>query len=346
MDKLLFQMPCLSESRRINSIEIYERLFDKKVDKRYLESSVQKFLLLNKKNMDFLGVTVEVSGAGRDLSMRFLSSNYIGAVPIKMPYDGIAHKDFQVKPRFENDENSYSKLTDLLGLLDYSIIPEYTDSEPLVFPLRLRPPLYYEAVKYIELFKKAYEYNWVQFKVISKIHSYPKAGTNWNHYALRSSDPYMQLKYEANDSVFSVDHIDWQALKYVFMLSKNIIMSPSVPTRIRYKYREIIQQILNKTIDISDVKTDHFAVHSNDPVCIKNAKKQANIILARNSTVCMAWRMDIAELFERYVQHIVSVAVKNYSGTVKANEKIRGRGNIPYWGLKYLFQFFLLFFLL
>ena len=58
--------------------------------------------------------------------------------------------------------------------------------------------------------------------------------------------------------------------------------------------------------------------------------------MARNSTVCMAWRMDIAELFERYVQHIVSVAAKNYSGTVKANEKISGRGNIPYWGLKYL----------
>ena len=35
MEKLFFQMPCLSESYEIRSQEIYERLFDKSVDKRY-----------------------------------------------------------------------------------------------------------------------------------------------------------------------------------------------------------------------------------------------------------------------------------------------------------------------
>lgn len=40
MEKLFFQMPCLSESHEIKSQEIFERLFDKKVDKRYLESAV------------------------------------------------------------------------------------------------------------------------------------------------------------------------------------------------------------------------------------------------------------------------------------------------------------------
>jgi len=47
MDNLFFKMPCLSESQELKSKEIYEKLFDKKVDKRYLESAVQKFLLLN-----------------------------------------------------------------------------------------------------------------------------------------------------------------------------------------------------------------------------------------------------------------------------------------------------------
>ena len=94
-------MPCLSVSNEIKSIEIYERLFDKKVDKRYLESAVQKFLLLNKKMFSFIGIDLEMNGTGSDLSIKFKTSGYIGAIPVKMPYDGIAHKDFQIIPRFE-----------------------------------------------------------------------------------------------------------------------------------------------------------------------------------------------------------------------------------------------------
>ena len=104
MEKLFFQMPCLSESYEIRSQEIYERLFDKSVDKRYLESAVQKFLLLNKKMFSFAGISLEMNGTGSNLSIRFRTTGYIGAIPIKMPYDGIAHKDFQIIPRFDNSD--------------------------------------------------------------------------------------------------------------------------------------------------------------------------------------------------------------------------------------------------
>lgn len=46
--------------------------------------------------------------------------------------------------------------------------------------------------------------------------------------------------------------------------------------------------------------------------------------------------MDMAELFERYVQTVVTRAARELSGTTSANGKIRGRGSIPYWGQKYL----------
>ena len=127
MEKLFFQMPCLSESYEIRSQEIYERLFDKSVDKRYLESAVQKFLLLNKKMFSFAGITLEMNGTGSDLSIRFRTTGYIGAIPIKMPYDGIAHKDFQIIPRFDNSDHIFSDLTQLLSKLEYSISPEYAD---------------------------------------------------------------------------------------------------------------------------------------------------------------------------------------------------------------------------
>lgn len=41
-------------------------------------------------------------------------------------------------------------------------------------------------------------------------------------------------------------------------------------------------------------------------------------------------------LFERYVQLVVSRAVRKFSGTVYTNPPIGGHGQIPSWGLRYL----------
>lgn len=336
MDKLFFQMTCLSESRELNNKEIYEKLFDKKVDKRYLESAVQKFILLNKRMLDFLGVEVVLTGADRNLSLCFKASNKIGAIPIRMPYDGIAHKDFQVLPRFDSKKETIAELTQLLSVLEYSITPEYADGEPLTLPLQLRPPLYYEAVKYIELFEKAYKYAWVKFEVVNKEHSYPKSNTNWPKHALMVSDPRKALQFPSRDNVFSKNHKEWQELKYVFDLAQEIITNATVPASIRFKYQDRVMSMQRKVASITSCKTNSLPIHASDPPCIKDLKVQANVLLQKDSNICMAWRMDMAELFERYVQHIVTNSIKGLSGTMVSNGKISGSGNIPQWGLKYL----------
>jgi len=243
MDKLFFKMSCLSESQELKSKEIYEKLFDKKVDRRYLESAVQKFLLLNKNMLDFLGIGVVLKGADRDLSLCFRTSNQIGAIPIRMPYDGIAHKDFQVVPRFDSQKDTFAELTQLLSKLEYSITPDYADGEPLTLPLQLRPPLYYEAAKYIELFERAYKYAWVRFEVVDRKYSYPKANTNWEKYAMKAVDPREALQFPAKDSIFSLNHKEWQELKYVFDIAQSIISSPTVPASLRFKYQNKVMSI-------------------------------------------------------------------------------------------------------
>lgn len=336
MEKIFFQMPCLSESRELNSKEIHEKLFDKKVDKRYLESAVQKFILFNKRMLDFLGIKILLNGADRNLSLCFKTSNMIGAIPIRMPYDGIAHKDFLVLPKFDGNNETLAELTQLLSVLEYSITPEYCDEEPLTLPLQLRPPLYYEAAKYVELFEKAYKYAWVKFEVVNREHNYPKSNTNWTKHAGRVSDPKKILQFPSRDNIFSTNHKEWQELKYVFDLAQNIITNATVPASIRFKYQNRVMSIQRKVASTTSCKTNTLMIHASDPVCIKDVKAQANILLQKNSTVCMAWRMDMAELFERYVQHIVTNSIKGLSNTIIFNGKISGKGNIPHWGLKYL----------
>lgn len=336
MEKLFFQMPCLSESKEIKSQEIYERLFDKSVDKRYLESAVQKFALLNKKMFSFIGVSLEMNGTGSDLSIKFKTSEYIGAIPVRMPYDGIAHKDFQIIPRFDNSDQLFSDLTQLLSKLEYSISPEYADGEKLVLPLQLRPPMYYEAAKFIELFETAQKQNWVKFEVIKGIHRFPKSNTDWSKYSRTASDPVKALMYPTSDSILSVNHNEWKQLTYVFDVAQSIIMQPNVPGTIRYRYRDKITALQKKTASIKAIMTSDIPVHACDPYAIKAAKYQANTLLQKGATSCVAWRIDMAKLFERYVQYVVSKSLRGFDGNVMSNCKIRGRGQIAQWGLKHL----------
>lgn len=329
-------MPCLSESREIRYTEIYERLFDKGCDKRYLEIAVQKFLLLNKKMFSFAGIALEMNGTGSDLSINFKTAGYIGAIPVRMPYDGIAHKDFHITPRFDNSNNAFSDLTQLLSKLDYSISPEYANGAELSQPLQLRPPMYYEAAKFIELFETAHKQNWVKFEVVKQNHRFPKSNTNWPKYAESNYDPRKSLLYPSSDSILSKNHSEWQQLVYIFEIAKSIILKQNVPESIRYKYRDKIISLEKKTDSIKPLITNDIAIHASDPHSIKEVKRQANILLQKGSTSCVAWRIDMAMLFERYIQYIVTRSLIGLNGTVISNSKIKGRGQIAQWGLKYL----------
>ena len=337
MQKMFLQIPCLSESRVYSGAKtIRDELFNKKVDSRYIEVSIQHFIKLNKHLLDFIGISVDVNGSGHDLEMKFVSSNYAGAIPVKQPYDGIVHGDLQVLPRFDSSNKSIAELTKIISILKHSIVPEFYESAVLTQPYQLRPPIYADAIKYIELFEAAYHYRWQKFNAISRTHSYPKSGTRWDKYALKVSDPNKALLFPAVDNVLSIDHREWQQLRYVFDIAKASLNEPSVPTSIKYTYQTRLAQLEKKVESIVPVSVDYFNKNTHDPMCITRLKDQANLLLKQNTSICSAWRIDIAELFERYVQHVVSKAASEISGKAIPNHKIWANGNVPFWGLRYL----------
>lgn len=336
MDKLFCTLPCLSESKGFHNREIYERLFDKKVDKRHLEGQVRRFVDLNKKMFDFLGIKVVLEGVDNALTLSFHSSNYIGAIPVRMPYDGIAHKDFQVIPRFDTGEDVFSDLTRLLAALEYSISPEFSDDNMLCNPMQLSPPMYYEAMKYVDLFEAVYRYSWRKFDTQDRSHRYPKSSTDWRKYASCSADPRKALIFPAHDSILTTDHREWRELKYVFDIAQGILIDVGTPASIRYGYESKINTLARKVADICPKPVTSISIRTHDPRCVIAAKEQSNIILKKGNTQCTAWRMDMAELFERYVQTVVAHAARGMSGKTYPNSKIRGVGRIPAWGLSYL----------
>ena len=277
MGKPYIQLRCLEEKAACyNERFIYEELFDKKGDKRLLSKYINKFLSLNKEVLQFLGVEVTLSGIDHNICMTFRTSNVIGAVPLRMPYDGIVHKDLQVIPKFDcvydnprdireyhNDNLIYENLVQILSLLSYSIKPEYVEKK-LFSRDQLRPPAYYEAVKYIELFGVVVGYLWTKFRVLDRNYEYPKAGTNWCKYALTSINPQRALMFPTKDNILSTNHVEWQNLKYVFDIAQNIVMEQSVPASIKYKYREKIRYIVKAVEDIQALEIRKLGIHVND----------------------------------------------------------------------------------
>lgn len=334
MEKLLAAIPCLSE-RNFSFETINKAFFDGKEDKRYLDSSIRKFISLNKDMLDFLSLDAEYDGIGTSINVTFKTEQYVGAVPIRMPYDGIAHKDLQILPNYTG-RDTYEKLTQLLGKLEYSISPEYLDGFPLNLPTQLKSPMYIESIKYIELFEKALKQKWHKFDTTMTTHNFPKPSTQWSKYAAMSALPENTLRFPSRDNILSVNHQEWQQLVYAVNVAIDDINMPSTPLVFKYGYRERINRLKRNCCEVPPYKCDHVHIYAGDPTIIKELKAQANVILKKTTASCMAWRMDISVLFERYVQHILSLVAKRLGGRVYSNHKITGSGSIPSWGLKYL----------
>lgn len=87
MNGIFFSMPCLSESAIISKEKIHTHLFEKQTDKRYPEQAIQKFTTLNEQAFQFLGIQIQNHNSDNAYGIQFHSGKYIGAVPVRMPFD-------------------------------------------------------------------------------------------------------------------------------------------------------------------------------------------------------------------------------------------------------------------
>lgn len=336
-NEIFMDIPCLTEGIPPISVEKLRQRWFKKSDKRYLGQTIQKFIDFNRKSFDFLEIEAKVIGTDKQTMITFKTNKYTGAVPLRSPDTGKQIGDFLVSPRFYNTNNKFSSLTKLLLLLETSIRPQFFDSIPLSSGDIVKPPLYYEAAKYIESFDKALKSHWRKFKNVSMIRAYPKSTTNWDKYAKNAYDPIKLLEFPCEDNILSVEHCEFSKLRYVFDIARAEIMSASTPSDIRHRLIEKIDTILQNLKGINVTKCRQLTIHFSDPLVIKEAKKQANILLEQGFSHSYGWRIDVSELFERYIQFIIEKCANVMFAQVYKNIKIsKVKGHLPSWGLSYL----------
>ena len=337
-NNIFYSAPCLSNQlSAIKSDELIKKGdFKKNIDRRYMSQVIHKFIEYNQENFDFLDINTYIRGIDPSVDLQFETGKYVGAIPLRLPGNGKPAGDLIVYPRFSYPENNFSDLSKILILIDDFFRPEFLDSIPLSSGNIVRPPLYFDSIIFVNLYEKALNFNWKKFDVQKNIYSYPKSNVNWDEYIKKENDPNYKLQFPVNDSVLNNNHLEWKRLKFVFDLAYNEIMSKSTPKIIQIKSRKKLNTIKNKEKNVISEKVEKFQIYSIDPPIIKELKKQANIVLNQKSEEIKAWRIDIAILFERYVQFIINKISLELPIKVISNGKFYSKGNLPPWGIRYL----------
>lgn len=301
-------------------------------DNRYLETVMQRFVVLNQKNFRYLGLEAVVTEYANRPAIQISTSQYVGAIPIISPKNGKPCGDLVVTGRF--GEN----VGEIISLLDDTIRPEYSSDLKLTLDTQMTPPIFLECCKYIDAYQEAVRYKWRKFDNVLRIESKPSGSTLWSEYAIRTSkNPLEFATYKNKSNILSTNHSEWNQLNYVLQLAIAELESVRVPMRTRAVYAERIgrlkAQLRNNVVEY----TTSIRQRMSDPLVIKKLKSIANLILRHQSHEQLAWRMNYSEFFERYVQHIMSNVAKKKGTCAKTNPHFQVRTTYhPAWGLSYI----------
>lgn len=299
---------------------------------RSMEAVMQRFVDLNQKNLSYLDISACVESDNGKPVIKLTTSRFVGTIPIISPMNGKAVGDLTVTGRFGED------VGELISLLDSTIRPEYSDELQLVQDSQMTPPIFIECCKYLELYEQAERFKWRKFTNEVRASRQPSGSTLWPEYALRTARNPMEFSVFHNKcNILTSDHPEWQQLNYVLQLAIEELESLRTPLRTRAIYSSQIARMKIKLRDKTCSPTDNIKIRVSDPSIIKQIKGLANRILSNRSNEKLAWRIDYAVFFERFVQYLLTDVSKKKGARPVNNPHYGIRvSKRPSWAINYL----------
>lgn len=292
---------------------------------------IMDFISINKEAFDFIGIVAELDRNNKnEILLKLTTSNYAGCIPLKSPATGMVYGELSVVGIY--NEN----LSELISVINEDIQIEYHDSLEIHDTNVVKPPLYFECQKFIDKYIEAQKNHWQKFKNIERNEHIPTSSTRWEKYSFLSIDPRNTFKYPNRRNVLTIEHTEWLDLTYVLDLSIREILKNSTPARSKAPYLSKISVLSKQYIPSQLRRVDIIHTHQSDPLIIKDLKEMGNRILISNVSCRKAWRIDYAEFFERYVQHILGKVANKKRAVIDNNRKFPIRGKKTAWTLSYL----------
>lgn len=317
------EIPCLTERSKLFRGVVLQKQWFKSADKRIIGQYLQKFISYNAASFDFIGAAPFIDGTDQNISIGFRTSNFVGTIPLRSPDTGKQIGDFVVVPRY-SDKDRYTDYIEILNLLGNEISPERIDGLLLASGRNFRPPMYLEAAKFIVAMDGLVKRPWRKFDRLEKNTSEPVGQINWNKYITNEYKVECKLIFPSGRNVLSELHNEYSQLRYVFDICKKELLSANTPLRVKLNIKPKIDALEDRLYLHIPLKINSFIEKFSDSQVIRLAKKQANKILSFDLTDGTAWRVDFADVFEKFVQHIFGEVAKGLGGKFLANYKLNG----------------------
>lgn len=268
------------------------------------ERYIHRFISIKKRSFQFLGVTASYQVRNYQSGLLLCSSQYIGAAPLLSPMTGEPTYDLNVTPMF--GEN----LGQVITLLGERIDIEYAPMK-LLRPLTFRVPVYFSCIEFMKAFEKAIGCKWTKFSTKLNFENRPTSSTDWCLYAKNSFMPDRHFSYANIKSFHSPIHTEWMELTSLLRTVINTYISSNPPIMVRCRYESLISRLKEyiRTNPSQQIMAPPTVV-SSDPPVIKNLKAEAYRFISQKSDFAKSWRIEVAALFERFVQHTFEKAAR------------------------------------
>jgi hypothetical protein len=335
--KVFCEVECLTEQSKIFSGLELHRLWFKTGDKREISKNLQTFISFNKDSFKLLEVEPQIIGSDLNVSLVFKTSKYVGAIPLRSPITGKPIGDFVVIPRYLS-ANRYENYIQLLELLGNDLSPEHFDTLPLASGKNFQPPIYFEALKFVNLVERLVKNSWRKFSNSEKNSNFPNGKVNWNRYLSKEYKVENKLIFPVSKNVLTENHEEFRQIKYVYNYCVSELCSSKAPRNIKLKTQKKLFFIDEKLSKVGLQEVKKFIVKNSDNELIKEIKTLGNKILEFNNYDGGAWRIDFSTVFERFIQSIFQEVAKELGAKFHNNFKIYGKSKSykAVWDLSYV----------
>ena len=298
------------------TFDSFEYVLPKKAinDKRYINESNASFISLNRDTLEFLGIQPVLN----DKKIVLETSTFVGAAPLRIP--GKISKplsDIIIRPRYNAEQSLdwFAWISELAEYSDYEINLERNVQLKLTRTNGSKPPKFILAKDVVNAFYPVLQkQSWYQFESLKVVLQQPKGKINWSEYARRSYQPEKRLEFPTTLNRLSQNHQEFERALSILKESIRLLRGNEAPQNIRIGMAEKLNRtshLLNNFKQVSNSKlvTEKFFIQQSDALDVQKLKVILNNYIENFKEDKYAWRVDFSELFERYVQKIISQVV-------------------------------------
>lgn len=327
----LVNLSCLTSSHLILGRPTIHKFL--KYDPRLESKTLHRLVDYNRKTFQFLGIDAAVVSAQNSYAVSLSTSRKIGCAPLLSPYDGSPIADINISPGYVTADTS--NFMDILELFADNVYVGQEVTLPLVSSKGFKPPIFLEAVKFLHCLNTLGKHQWVKFSSVEKMMSVPNGLVNWNKYLSNDYKIEKRLVFPTRKNVVNEYHDEYSQLRYVFDLCKQILSESTVPKLVQANNSLIISALEQKLYFHKPSKVSNIQIRQSDLPIVKQCKHLANQILQLKSLEGVAWHVDIAEVFERFVQYLFMKATKIIGASFHSNPWFKSLSNmLDNWQLK------------